>query len=68
MHEDFSKYKKETALISYSNINGLALKASDSFQLTKPKFSPRKSKLLMLKRDAEMRTFRKPVLTRELSH
>lgn len=49
MHEDFSEYKKETALISYSNINGFALKASDNFQLTKPKFSPRKSKLLMLR-------------------
>lgn len=42
MHEAVSKYKKETVLISYSTINGLALKASDSFQLTKPKFSPRK--------------------------
>lgn len=49
MYQDFSEYKKETALISYSNINGLALKAPDSFQLTKPKFSPRKSKLLMLR-------------------
>lgn len=49
MHKDFLKYKKETALISYSNINGLAVKASDSFQLTKPKFRPRKLKLLMLK-------------------
>lgn len=47
MQEDFWRYKKETALISYSNINGLALKASESFPLTKPKFSPRKSKLLL---------------------
>lgn len=63
MHEDFSEYKKETALISYSNINGLALKASDNFQLTKPKFSPRSQNFWC--RDAEMCTFRKPFLTRE---
>lgn len=42
MHKDFLEYKKETALISYLSINGLALKASDRFQLTKPKFSLRK--------------------------
>lgn len=45
----FQNIKRKLVFISYSNINGLALKASDNFQSTKPKFSPRKSKLLMLR-------------------